>query len=140
MRKGEKQRIEKVGGPGIVRPLPRVSGVGKIGRALYPHLGHSKRQRKAAERERLEENEVFGGPGLLAGPRREVSGRLLCYLKCGMVGPGSTQHRGIRDFPVLFENGNGMVRGDSAPVTHFTDEKTEAQKREEIRLKCQRLI
>lgn len=39
LRKGEKQRIEKVGGPGIVRPLPRVSGVGKIGRALYPHFG-----------------------------------------------------------------------------------------------------
>lgn len=42
-RKGEQERMEKVGGPGLVRPFPRVSGVGKIQRALYPHLGHSER-------------------------------------------------------------------------------------------------
>lgn len=87
-------------------------------------------QRKAAEREWHNENDVCGGPGLLARSCREAGRRLLSYFMGD--GPGQGLCAGLHspeesEFPVLSGNGNKMVKGDLAQGTHFTDEKTEAQ-------------
>lgn len=143
-RKSEQERVVKVGYPGTVRPSHRESGVGKFGSALYSHLRHSEWPGEAAGKEWHDENEVCGCPGCWpAWVGRQIEGCCVLFPYDG-AGPGlctglnGKEESGIS--PVLYGNGNRMVRGDLAQVTHFTDEKTEAQEGGGTSLRCQRRI